>query len=317
VDAISSLIVVVIAALLLSAWAHLAENRPNLARTLYVLLVFSSLLFIGLGLGILLFGDALDDSAANGQISRTAGWLLAGLGIAIGLPQLRPVRQIVSRFTSIDPDSIPDMVGLISILSVSVFMAWTLTQEFEAGTISESLLIAQGVTFLLVAYFAVGGAITRDLRSVRQRLGLEMPAARQVAIAFLLVIPIFAISITAALLTQQFQPEFFEEVQERTDPITQDLAHVRGALVLGISAGVGEEALFRGAMQPRFGILLTSIVFSLIHIQYGFSFMLAGVFLTSIVLGFQRKLMNTTACIITHAFYNFCVVMIAALPAPP
>jgi uncharacterized protein len=179
------------------------------------------------------------------------------------------------------------------------------------------MLIAQGLTFLLVAYFAVGGAITRDFRSVRDRLGLVMPTARQVAIAFLLVIPIFAISITTALLTQQFQPEFFEEVQDRTDPITQDLAHVRGALVLGISAGVGEEALFRGAMQPRFGILLTSVVFSLIHVQYGFSFMLAGVFLTSVVFGFQRRLMNTTACIITHAFYNFCVVMIAALPAPP
>ena len=42
---------------------------------------------------------------------------------------------------------------------------------------------------------------------------------------------------------------------------------------------------------------------------------LLGVFLTSIILGIQRQKMNTTCCIITHATYNFSVIMISVLAA--
>jgi membrane protease YdiL (CAAX protease family) len=53
-----------------------------------------------------------------------------------------------------------------------------------------------------------------------------------------------------------------------------------GILVIGIFAGIGEEMLFRGVLQPKlklytnsahWGIWLTAIIFSAIHVQfYGF-----------------------------------------------
>ena len=37
-------------------------------------------------------------------------------------------------------------------------------------------------------------------------------------------------------------------------------------LVISIVAGVGEEVLFRGAMQPEWGLIVTSLVFGLFHV---------------------------------------------------
>ncbi len=40
----------------------------------------------------------------------------------------------------------------------------------------------------------------------------------------------------------------------------------RTALTLGLLSGLGEEAFFRGAMQPAFGYVATSLLFGLIHV---------------------------------------------------
>ena len=86
------------------------------------------------------------------------------------------------------------------------------------------------------------------------------------------------------------------------------------ALVLGASAGIGEEAIFRGALQPRFGILIPSLLFAMLHgPQYGFNIALLGLLGVSIILGLERKYVNTTAAMITHALFN--AVQVLALSA--
>jgi membrane protease YdiL (CAAX protease family) len=37
-------------------------------------------------------------------------------------------------------------------------------------------------------------------------------------------------------------------------------------LVISALAGIGEEVLFRGAMQPEWGLIATSLVFGLVHV---------------------------------------------------
>jgi len=74
---------------------------------------------------------------------------------------------------------------------------------------------------------------------------------------------------------------------------------------MALSAGIGEELLFRGALQPRFGILLTAAVFALGHVQYALSPAIIEVFVIGLVLGWLRQRSNTTTCIAVHAGYNF------------
>lgn len=47
---------------------------------------------------------------------------------------------------------------------------------------------------------------------------------------------------------------------------------LRDVTILAITSAVGEEALFRGAMQPEFGFLWTSLIFGLLHMGPGKAF---------------------------------------------
>ncbi len=83
------------------------------------------------------------------------------------------------------------------------------------------------------------------------------------------------------------------------------------ALLIGVGAGLGEETLFRGAVQPVLGVTLTSILFASMHVQYGPSLLLGYVFVLSISLGLLRRYINTTASFIAHAGYNSLMVILA------
>jgi len=86
-----------------------------------------------------------------------------------------------------------------------------------------------------------------------------------------------------------------------------------GALALGVGAALGEETLFRGAVQPVLGIPLTSVLFASMHIQYGPSALLVFIFLLSIGLGLLRRHVNTTASFIAHAGFNTLGVLLSYL----
>jgi len=40
---------------------------------------------------------------------------------------------------------------------------------------------------------------------------------------------------------------------------------IRDCIVLGLASGIAEEAFFRGAMQPQFGLVATSLIFGVVH----------------------------------------------------
>ena len=88
-----------------------------------------------------------------------------------------------------------------------------------------------------------------------------------------------------------------------------------GILSLGLAAAIGEEALFRGAAQPRLGLLLTAALFALLHSNYGISLSTGIVFGLGLLLGWLRIRYNTTTAIITHALYNSTLGALAFLAA--
>ena len=93
-------------------------------------------------------------------------------------------------------------------------------------------------------------------------------------------------------------------------PVTTEFGSPAWALALGILAGVGEELLFRGAVQPRYGLLLTALLFTVVHVQYELSIVTLGVFGLAILLGIERRRLGTSACIVTHALYDAIAVLL-------
>jgi membrane protease YdiL (CAAX protease family) len=76
-------------------------------------------------------------------------------------------------------------------------------------------------------------------------------------------------------------------------------------VLISLSAGVVEEWFFRGFLQPRMGILLSTFLFALAHFSYGQPFMLVGVTLLSLVYGLLvRWRQNIWPSIAAHALFD-------------
>jgi membrane protease YdiL (CAAX protease family) len=85
-------------------------------------------------------------------------------------------------------------------------------------------------------------------------------------------------------------------------------------LLIVIVAMTVEEAFFRGFLQPRVGLLVSSVMFALSHFSYGLPFMIVGVFTISLVIGrtFERS-GDLLPCIIAHGVFD-AVQLLVVLP---
>lgn len=245
------------------------------------------------------------------------GPFILASGVAFSLPLLKPFRKLVASFTPMDPNSPIDLCGLALTLWVMSFFVITAVQSgpAEVGSpggdgLTDNLfwLILNALTFVAIAYVAVGYRVYRSGAEATQRLGLTIPSLKIVAISLAMVIPCFLVSIVGSALTVAFQPDVIDNLEETMEQMTSGLTNPIGALLIGLSAGIGEEVLFRGAIQARFGIVIAALFWTTLHVQYDFSFVLVGLFGVGILLGLQRKYLGTTSAVITHAVYNMAVV---------
>src|SRR5262249_57168061 len=102
-------------------------------------------------------------------------------------------------------------------------------------------------------------------------------------------------------------PSLWAADQRMTQAIASGITPAR-AVLLGLSAGIGEEITLRGALQPRLGIPLTAAFFAALHVQYSWFGMLV-IFLLGVLLGQVRQRASTTSAMIAHGAYD----MLAAL----
>ncbi len=304
-------VVLAILALLISAWSHLAQtNRPlRIALYLVILAISGIMMLIGI------VSSSVNISGTTGNVSYTSLLVLV-TGIAVGLPLFRPFRLALSRVMPFDPDSTADMTGLSVLLGTAIYFGGTSLNSganVDVSSVSATELVSQALTFVFIAYFGVGFLINRGFTGATGRLGLKAITGRQFFGAVLLVLGLFAVTFLASVLTYFFEPNLQKQIQENLGTMTQNLSSFGGALLLGISAGVGEEILFRGAVQPRYGIVFTSLVFASLHVQYGFSLTILGIFFVSILLGIERRRVNTTASVVTHVVYDVIAVLFSML----
>ena len=84
------------------------------------------------------------------------------------------------------------------------------------------------------------------------------------------------------------------------------LREPRFTLILAFTlAPIGEELLFRGYLQKRIGILLSSIIFAFLHYGYGSYSEILAAFAVSIVLGLNvRDKKSIYPAILAHALWN-------------
>lgn len=249
-------------------------------------------------------------------LPRQSGILLLVVAGVTLLPMFKRVRLLLGRITPIDPNSTVDISGVIVafwILVIFGTVLFTIDLNALAGqvqiTVADSLISV--LAYPALALSLVGVWITRGWRESIKRLGLERLTAREVAISLALVVPLLIAAVGIDQIGRLVQPERYAQLESILKSMSSGVTNPAVALILGFSAGIGEEILFRGAIQPRLGIGFTALLFAVAHSQYGFSFATVGILIIGIVLGYQRKWMNTTSCIITHGAYNTVVFLLS------
>jgi hypothetical protein len=226
-------------------------------------------------------------------------------------PLLPAVRRGLARWLPIDPDSTVHTTAL----AFAVYQAGSSLGQMaligDLENLADSTLalsvvdvLLTGVPLVLFALLGVGLFVRRGGHSTVERLGLLRPTAKQLAAAVGITLLLLALDLGVNQAWQALDPASYDLLDRVTDNLFGGLLTVGGALVLGLSAGISEELLFRGAVQPRLGLLLATLLFAIGHLQYGLSLATLEVFVIGLVLGLVRKRANTTVCILIHAAYN-------------
>ena len=301
---------------------------------LMVIGLYGVMLLIGLALQGIIFmaqnqpdifadieGLPMDMSAfvaemASAPLLAVGFWLPALIGMLLLIPA---IRRLIARFTNLDPASPVHAISLSLTMLILVNLAATLGFGLEnlAGTLEDAqaasgeepnLLVplwGQQILMALLAIVGVGWLSRRDWGDTMVRLGIVRPTGQQVLIGISLGLAMIPVVAGLEALTRFMGFSANQDVEALTEQLLGGLFETPfGIITLGAAAALGEETIFRGAAQPRFGLILTSLLFAIVHSNYGLSFSTLIVFALGMVLGWVRLRYNTTTSMIMHAVYN-------------
>lgn len=297
-------------------WVQYNVPRNEARGVLFRLLVraivplFAALFFCGIGAWALQAEEVLP------RHRLAAGWSF-GAAVTCALLMWRPAADLATRacFRSGPIGRTRRLTARVVVMALllPVPMRLLAPELLEAlqGT-GEPLADAGGLSAQLageiaIALAGVGLFVRRDWRESFERLGIAAMRPPHVAVAALGLGAI--IGLNAGM--EWFQRTYFHALWLQDSEITRLIAAdltLTTSILLGISAGVGEEISLRGALQPRLGIVLTALVFAALHVQYSWIGMLT-IALLGALLGLIRARTNTTTAIVVHAAYDIFAVL--------
>ena len=220
------------------------------------------------------------------------------------------VRRALARFLPIDSASAPTLLALVAvILLVGVQASYQAGHDALAVVTGSSQLqpidvLGQEVPLLVLAFVGVGLFTSRDLPASLARLGVVRPAPWQTLLAVAVAGLFIAVSQGAENLQRFVDPSLAHRLDQATSHYYASISGPYAIVVIALAPGVAEELFFRGALQPRLGILVAALAFAAVHTQYALTVDTLLVFVLGVGLGLLRRWLNTSAAITCHALYN-------------
>jgi len=250
----------------------------------------------------------------------TVAAFLAATGILALLPLFGGVRRLLARWLDIDPESTVHTTALVFAVYL---VGLTLSQLPLVGglegidnldlPLGSAELWFQALALFLLGLIGVGLGLRRNVAETADRLGLRWPSWKAWLGILGLLILFQGLDFGASILWQALDPVTYERIGRISESLFGGFMTPLGALAVGIAAGVSEETLFRGALQPRFGILVTSLLFAVSHVQYGFSPATLVILVIALGFGWVRKRWGLPAAIVLHALYNIVTLLLSSL----
>lgn len=248
------------------------------------------------------------------------GLVVIGAALLASVFLLSFVRRGLARLIPIDPESGVHAAALaLAVLAVGL----NLSQVVLIGSLNVLAESAAQVAFLdllasnlpigLFALVGVGFLIRRTGRETWERLGLERVTWRQVGLTAGLTLVILVFYYGVDWVWRLLAPESYDMMEALGEVLYGGVMLTWQAIVVSLVAGVTEELFFRGALQPRFGFLLTAILFTAVHVQYGLTPATLEVLGGALVLGWLRQRTNTSTCILLHVLYDIAGLLVFPL----
>lgn len=316
---ITAVLLLIVVANVLAARRNETLNR---LFAVFLLLLNGPVILIGLGLLLVpveVFEEVMPEANLAGLNLPAAGLsllLAAGWGV---VGALRPVRRLMARFVPLEADSPVHALALVLagyLVGVTLF---TLSQGGLEGLAETAqaasiwMVVLSQVLTTLVALAGVGLGVRRNWRETGERLGLGPLRPRYWGIVVGGTIALVVIQAVVGGLWELTNPQESEVVTELTEALLGDIDTVWEWFLLAVGAGVSEELLFRGAIQPIFGLVPTALLFAVLHVQYGFTPVNLFVLLLGIFFGIVRQRTNTTVAVLIHFAYDFVLGLVALL----
>jgi membrane protease YdiL (CAAX protease family) len=242
--------------------------------------------------------------------------LTAAWGILVTLPQ---GRYLLARLMPLDPHSPVHTLALVMAGYLVGQSALTLSQG-GLGSLADSavpasitLFVLSEILFAIVGLFGVGFLVRRHGLQLAVRLGLEKPRPIHLLAGIGWIGLLVVLQTIAGAAWAFLNPEQAQLLENINRLLLAEVDNVWKWLILALAAGIGEELLFRGALQPVLGLGFTAVLFALVHVQYGYTPIMLFIVFLAIVLGLVRRYYNTTIAIFVHVGYDFTLGLLALM----
>jgi membrane protease YdiL (CAAX protease family) len=209
------------------------------------------------------------------------------------------------------------VVLMILLLAVPGYVAAPLLlenlEEAQQPLLDAASTVSTLIGMTLLSLGAIGFLVKRDVRETLERLGLTRIRLRHVGVILGGVVALYLINLGSEWLQRLWFPDQWAHDQQINQMLAGGIT-MGGAILVGVGAGVGEELAMRGALQPKLGLVLTSIAFAALHVHYSW-FGMAMIFVLGFALGWIRIRTSTSVSIVVHTLYDI-VAVIATVGLP-
>jgi membrane protease YdiL (CAAX protease family) len=189
-----------------------------------------------------------------------------------------------------------------------------MAEELAGNSIRVSDVLFENVLWVFASTLGIGLFLRRSPEQALTRLGLRLPTPQDfnwgIGIGTLLFGCVIIVSLVWSAVVS---PEVLQEQTAASSQLAQSFSSLPVALAVSLIVAFGEEIFFRGALQPVFGIVPTSLIFAALHTQYILTPATVVIIITALGMGWLRKRQSTTAAIIGHFVYNFIQLAITVL----
>ena len=294
--------------------AHAADRDPYY-RPLHLLL--TGVLVVGGTLAFAALAFWLATQSAAGPLRPFAVGIAGGGAVLCLLTALHPLSDGLASavFRTLRPTHVLRL-GSRVVLMVLLFVVpgWAAFPDLldviatrRAPLLGTGQLLASLVGLTMLALGGVGFLVRRDVRETLERLGLQAPRLSHYGVMVLGIAALYGLNLGIEAIQRQWFPDLWAHDQRISHLLAGGLG-LGGGLLLGASAGVGEELAMRGALQPRLGLIFTSFVFAMLHVHYSWLGIFT-IFMLGMLLGVIRQRTSTTVAILVHALYDILAVL--------